>query len=100
MAEESASSSSVAAGNDVAGTVNLRIISPSTNVPSPLHYNDLPHSTTIGELKSRLRGELMLPVSSDVHLRLIHRGRVLDTDAVKLLDVFGPASVRGIFVFR
>jgi len=91
--EEEAALSSLAAGHGIPRSVNLRIISPSTNVPSPLLYNDLALDTTVGEIKARLRGELTLPPSPDVNLRLIYRGRVLDVDSARLLDVFGAVSV-------
>jgi len=98
MANEPNASGAVdAQASETPSLINLKIISPSVGVPTPLLYPDIPSTTTVGQLKQRLRGELTAANPSDVRLRLIHRGRVLDADETILLNVFGAQEVRQAF---
>ncbi len=95
MATEQASSSAPQPGPAETAplVVNLRVISPSRGVPTPITYADLPAATTVRVLKEKLRGELEASTPSDVRLRLIHRGRVLSSDEATLEDVLGATAV-------
>lgn len=77
-------------GQDV--TVNLQIISPSVGVNRPLLFPDVPATTTIKQLKERIRQTLPLR-PADCNQRLIHRGRALMCETDNLLDIFGPDAV-------
>ncbi|KAL6862321.1 hypothetical protein J3F83DRAFT_745905 [Trichoderma novae-zelandiae] len=73
--------------------VNLQVVSPSVGVSRPLLFPGLPATTTIRQLKERIRQSLPLR-PSDEHQRLIYRGRALVRDADSLQDVFGAEAVR------
>lgn len=73
-------------------TVNLRIVSPSPGVTQPLLFSDLPATTTIKQLKEKIRQ--MLPLRpADENQMLIHRGRALSCDTDSLLDILGADAV-------
>jgi hypothetical protein len=72
--------------------VNLQVVSPSVGVTRPLLFPSTPASTTIKQLKEKIREALPLrPV--DEHQRLIHRGRALMREDDKLIDIFGAEAV-------
>ncbi|KAF4631803.1 hypothetical protein G7Y89_g6329 [Cudoniella acicularis] len=71
----------------------LLIVSPSVGVSSPLSFPHLPATTTVKQLKARIRDALpSKPV--DESQRLIHRGRMLGRDSETMLDIFGQETVR------
>lgn len=73
-------------------TVNLQIISPSVGVNRPLFFRDLDASTTVKELKGKIRD--MLPMRpANENQRLIHRGRAIVRETDSLLDIFGKQMV-------
>ncbi|UNI24430.1 hypothetical protein JDV02_010174 [Purpureocillium takamizusanense] len=73
--------------------VNLQVVSPSVGVNRPLLFPDLPSTTTIKQLKHRIRDALPLR-PADENQRLIHRGRALLRDSESLLDIFGADVLR------
>lgn len=73
-------------------TVNLNILSPSaTVIPSPLSFN-LSQSTTIRDVKERIRQALPLRPSDDQQ-RLIYKGRSLQNDGETLGLLMGEDTV-------
>lgn len=72
-------------------TFTLSIVSPSTEVASPLMFSDLLVSTTVQGLKARIR-DIVPSKPDDSSQRLIHRGRML-ADSQTMLQVFGQESV-------
>ena len=70
----------------------LHVVSPSVGVASPLSFPHLPASTTIKELKARIR-DVLPSKPTDESQRLIHRGRMLGREADSMLDVFGQETV-------
>jgi hypothetical protein len=73
-------------------TINLHVLSQSVGTNRPLVLSDLPATSTIRQLKERIRQSLpMRP--ADENQRLIHRGRVLQRDDDTMLDVFGMDAV-------
>lgn len=76
--------------------VNVQIVSPSVGVNRPLLFPGTPASTTIKQLKEKIREALPLR-PADEHQRLIHRGRALMRDSDSLLDVLGAESVSSMF---
>jgi hypothetical protein len=80
-------------------TFTLAVVSPSVGVSSPLNFPHLPATTTVKELKARIRDALpSKPV--DESQRLIHRGRMLGRDTETMLDIFGQENVRQILSTR
>lgn len=71
-------------------TVNLKVISPSFTLP--LSLPGLPATTTVQQLKERIRLQLHSR-PSDPQQRLIYRGRMLNRPEEKLLDLFGEEMV-------
>ena len=70
----------------------LSIISPSVSVPSPLTFPQLLATTTVKDLKSKIR-DVLPSKPADEHQRLIHRGRLLGREMETMEDVFGKDTV-------
>jgi hypothetical protein len=66
-------------------TINLKILSPSSEVEGGVNFSDLPTTITVHELRNRIQDA--------VPTRLIYRGRVVADDAVTLGHVFGADNV-------
>lgn len=90
------------AGNDVPtkdeeqqnlSTFTLSIVSPSVEVASPLTFPQLLATTTVEELKAKIR-DVVESKPTDSAQRLIHRGRMLERGSQTMLEVFGQESVR------
>jgi hypothetical protein len=77
----------------MAETLNLKILSPSTEVEGGISFPDIPTSTTIKELRSRIQDAVQSKPAPD-RMRLIYRGRVVANDGDTLGNVFGAESVR------
>lgn len=90
MADEAASSST-APQEDL--SVNISIVSPSTSVNAPLHFPSLPPSTTIAQIKQKVRDALDFKPSNEQQ-RLIHQGKLLSREEQTLLEVFGEQKVK------
>ena len=73
--------------------INLRILSPSTEVEGGVTFPDLPASTTIKELRSRIQDAVPSKPATE-RMRLIYRGSVVANDADTLANIFGADSVR------
>jgi len=74
----------------------LSIISPSVSVPSPLTFPQLLATTTVKELKARIR-DVLPSKPIDEHQRLIHRGRLLGREMETMEDVFGKDTVSQLY---
>lgn len=74
-------------------TFNLQVVSPSVGVTSPLQFPNISASTTIKELKERIRQSLPLRPADDQQ-RLIHRGRALGRETDTLLNILGEGAAR------
>lgn len=92
MAEAEASSSMPATGEAAPVlTANLHIVSPNVGI-GPLMFSALPASTTIRQLKEKIRKSLPSHPADD-HQRLIHRGRLLASDDETLREIFTEEQV-------
>lgn len=80
-----------AAADASANVVNLQILSPSVGV-NTLSFPALAASTTVAQLKQKIRETLPLQPAADQQ-RLIHRGRLLARDTESLRDIFGEEAV-------
>ncbi|KUJ21076.1 uncharacterized protein LY89DRAFT_694708 [Mollisia scopiformis] len=70
-------------------TFTLQIISPNSG---PLSFSNLPVTTTVKQLKAKIRDELpSKPV--DEHQRIIYRGRMLAIENATMTDVFGKEAL-------
>jgi hypothetical protein len=72
--------------------VNLQVVSPSASVSRPLVFPGLPASTTIRQLKEKIR-DAVASRPSDDQQRLIHRGRLLARDDETLESILGAEAV-------
>ncbi|KAM7215113.1 ubiquitin family protein, partial [Rhypophila decipiens] len=72
--------------------VHLQVLSPSVGV-NTLYYHGLAATTTVAQLKEKIRDALPLRPAGD-HQRLIHRGRLLARDTESLQEVFGEEAIR------
>lgn len=75
-----------------AQTINLKILSPSTEVEGGVNLADVPASTTVKELRSRIQDAAPSKPAPE-RMRLIYRGRVVANDADTLSNVFGVDNV-------
>lgn len=96
MASEASSSTAQPAPEAASDhlSVNLQVLSPSTAASSgrPLVFPSLPASTTVRQVKERIRQALPLK-PTDAQQRLIYRGRPLSQDGDTLLNVIGEEVV-------
>jgi hypothetical protein len=74
-------------------TINLKVLSPSTEVEGGVNFADIPATTTIQELRSRIQDAVPSKPAPE-RMRLIYRGRVVANDADTLGNVFGADNVR------
>jgi hypothetical protein len=74
-------------------TINLKVLSPSTEVEGGVSFPDLPATTTVQELRSRIQDAVPSKPATE-RMRLIYRGRVVANDADTLGHVFGADNVR------
>lgn len=75
-------------------TVSVRLISPAPDLANFPDFADLPVSTTVGQIKLLIGNELAYRNRSPAGMRVIYRGRLLDTDEKTLAEVFGIPTVR------
>lgn len=78
-------------------TVNLQVVSPSVGVNHPLQFPGIAASTTIKQLKGKIRDALTVLSPADEDQRIIYRGRALMRDTDSLQDIFGVDAVRSFF---
>lgn len=91
MADEGPSSSGAAPQDDL--TVGISVVSPSVSVNTPLNFPNLSPSTTVGQVKQKIR-EALDSKPSNEHQRLIHQGKLLNREQETFLEVFGEQRVR------
>ncbi|KAH5717847.1 hypothetical protein HBI18_170610 [Parastagonospora nodorum] len=77
---------------DEPSTLNLKILSPSTEVEGGVSFTDLPTTTTIKELRRRIQDAVPSKPAPE-RMRLIYRGRVVANDADTLGNVFGAENI-------
>jgi hypothetical protein len=73
-------------------TINLKILSPSSEVEGGVNFSDLPTTITVHELRNRIQDAVPTRPAPE-RMRLIYRGRVVADDAVTLGHVFGADNV-------
>ncbi|KAF5873900.1 putative ubiquitin family protein [Botrytis fragariae] len=76
-------------------TFTLSIVSPSVEVASPLTFPQLLVTTTVQELKAKIR-EVVQSKPTDSAQRLIHRGRMLERESQTMLEIFGQDSLSSL----
>lgn len=72
--------------------INLRILSPSTEVEGGVYLPALPSRTTIKDLRQKIQDAVPSRPALD-RMRLIYRGRVVANETDTLVDVFGLDNV-------
>ncbi|RDW71287.1 hypothetical protein BP6252_07850 [Coleophoma cylindrospora] len=73
-------------------TFTLNVVSPSAGVSGPLVFPHLLASTTVQQLKARIRDALPTR-PTDESQRLIHRGRMLGREAETMTEIFGSDTL-------
>lgn len=73
-------------------TINLKVLSPSAELEGGVTLADIPASTTVKELRSRIQNAIPSKPAPE-RMRLIYRGRVVANDADTLNTVFGADNV-------
>ncbi|QSZ35183.1 hypothetical protein DSL72_008050 [Monilinia vaccinii-corymbosi] len=73
-------------------TFTLSVVSPSVEVASPLTFPQLLATTTVEELKAKIR-DVVESKPADSAQRLIHRGRMLERGSQTMLEVFGQENL-------
>ncbi|KAA6412087.1 MAG: hypothetical protein FRX48_04237 [Lasallia pustulata] len=91
MDTNEASSTALADGSG-AQTIVLHVLSPSTEVPKKLTFSSVPTSTTVGELKLKIRDAVATKPAPE-RQRLIYRGKALTNNVIMLRDVFGQDTI-------
>ncbi|KAF2010843.1 hypothetical protein BU24DRAFT_454394 [Aaosphaeria arxii CBS 175.79] len=73
--------------------INLKILSPSTEVKGDINLPSIAATTTISELRARLQNEIETRPAVE-RMRLIYRGRVVANDSDSLINIFGLENIR------
>lgn len=74
-------------------TINLKVLSPSAEVEGGVTFPDIPTTTSIKELRSRIQDAVPSRPGPE-RMRLIYRGRVVANENDTLGTVFGVDNVR------
>ena len=77
---------------DAPSSLNLQIVSPSASVTRPLIFPSIAVSTTVRQLKEKIR-EAVATRPADDQQRLIHRGRLLAREDDTLENILGTEAV-------
>lgn len=72
--------------------INLRVLSPSSELEHGIHLQALPASTTVRELRLRIQAAAPSKPGPE-RMRLIYRGKVVANDGDTLEAVFGADNV-------
>ncbi|KAG0651869.1 hypothetical protein D0Z07_1295 [Hyphodiscus hymeniophilus] len=73
---------------------NLVVISPSNGVNGPLHFPNTRGTTSVKEVKAKIRDRVSSNPTDDGQ-RLIHHGRLLSRETETMLEVFGQELGNG-----
>lgn len=73
-------------------SLGLRVLSSSLQVEQPINFDDLPATTTVGQLKEKIQ-QVLPHHQPREHQRLIYRGRLLADDNETLVNVVGEETV-------
>lgn len=78
--------------DDSVQLMDLKVISPSPDIPQDLHFDSLPISTTVQQLKEKIRDAVPShpPVERQ---RLIYQGRPRANPSETMVDIFGAQAV-------
>ncbi|KAB5551005.1 hypothetical protein GE09DRAFT_1124507 [Coniochaeta sp. 2T2.1] len=80
-------------GGETPSGFNLQIVSPSASVRRPLTFPGIAASTTVRQLKEKIR-ESVASGPADDQQRLIHRGRLLAREEDTLESILGAEAIR------
>ncbi|KAI9701064.1 MAG: hypothetical protein M1836_001733 [Candelina mexicana] len=72
--------------------ISVNILSPSSEINSPLSFPSLPITTTVAELKHRIQDAVATRPTLE-RQRLIYRGKMLGSGSATMKDVFGPEAL-------
>ena len=74
-------------------TFALQVLSHSVGVAETLSFPDLPSSTTIAQLKTKIKEKATHAHADEESQRLIYQGRILSNGEQTMTEVFGAETV-------
>ncbi len=75
-----------------AQTILLHVLSPSLEIPTKLTFSNVPTSTTVAELKTKISDAVPSRPAKE-RQRLIYRGKALVQEGATLKDIFSQETV-------
>lgn len=78
--------------------IDLKVLSPSTEVDADMFFVKLPASTTVAELKLKIKDQIATKPAVE-RMRLIYRGRVMAKESDTMTDVFGRDEVNTVLLY-
>ncbi len=78
-------------------TFALQVLSHSVGVNGVLSFPGLPFTTTVAQLKTKIKDQVAQPNAGERHQRLIHRGRILLKGEETMIDLFGEQTVSHLY---
>lgn len=86
------------ASKSAAQTILLHVLSPSIEIPNKLTFSDVPTSTTVAELKTKICNAVPSRPATE-RQRLIYRGKALVKDGATLAEIFSQETVRPLYLY-
>lgn len=74
-------------------TFALQVLSHSVDIPETLSFPELPVSTTIAQLKTKIKEKATHANADEESQRLIYQGRILSNGEQTMTEVFGAETV-------
>lgn len=85
------------ASKSAAQRILLHVLSPSIEIPNKLTFSDVPTSTTVAELKTKICNVVPSRPATE-RQRLIYRGKALVKDGATLAEIFSQETVRRLYL--
>ena len=86
------------ASKSAAQTILLHLLSPSIEIPNKHTFSDVPTSTTVAELKTKICNAVPSRPATE-RQRLIYRGKALLKDGATLAEIFSQGTVRALYLY-
>lgn len=86
------------ASKSAAKAILLHVLSPSIEIPNKLTFSDVPTTTTVAELKTKICNAVPSRPATE-RQRLIYRGKALVKDGATLAEIFSQETVRRLYLY-